>query len=210
MRASISPGRGGAAAPPYLPACCGGYGSYRDGARSSAASDPVPPPSMTPRRKIPALVLSCAAAALLLGACGGGSPATGLLLDSTARNASANPVAVSPEPGTPDASPGTQISFLGGPGTTVAGVRVVGSHTGVHPGVLRAYSTGTGESFLPVAALRGGRVGHRQRPGEHRRAHRHRQDELHGRPPGERQPDRVPEQPGRPALPSSTTSRRPR
>jgi hypothetical protein len=104
---------------------------------------------MTPRRNIPALALSCAAAALLLGACGGGSPATGLLLDSTARNASANPVAVSPQPGTPDASPATQISFLGGPGTTVAGVRVVGSHTGSHPGVLRAYSTGTGESFLP-------------------------------------------------------------
>ena len=29
-------------------------------------------------------------------------------------------------------------------------VRVVGSRSGVHAGVLRAYSTGTGESFLPA------------------------------------------------------------
>jgi hypothetical protein len=64
--------------------------------------------------------------------------------------AQANPVAVSPQPGTPDASPNSQISFLGGAGTQVADVRVVGSHSGAHPGVLRAYSTGTGESFLPA------------------------------------------------------------
>src|SRR5262249_53507234 len=63
--------------------------------------------------------------------------------------AAANPVAVSPMPGTPDASPATQISFLGGDATTVSGVRVVGSRTGVHAGVVRRYSTGPGASFLP-------------------------------------------------------------
>src|SRR6202035_5691125 len=50
----------------------------------------------------------------------------------------------------------TQISFLGGPGTRVAAVRAVGSRSGVHPGVLRAYSTGTGESFLPRRAFLAG------------------------------------------------------
>ena len=64
--------------------------------------------------------------------------------------AASNPVAVSPEPGTPDASPSTQISFLGTAPTTVSNVRVLGSRSGVHAGVLRAYSTGTGESFLPA------------------------------------------------------------
>ncbi len=64
--------------------------------------------------------------------------------------AAANPVTVSPLPGTEDASGTTQISFLGRRGTRVYDVRVVGSRSGVHAGVLRAYSTGTGESFLPA------------------------------------------------------------
>jgi hypothetical protein len=66
------------------------------------------------------------------------------------RAAAANPVTVSPLPGTADASPQTQISFLGARGVHVADVRVVGSRSGVHGGVLRAFSTGTGESFLPA------------------------------------------------------------
>ncbi|MGH2831517.1 MAG: arylsulfotransferase family protein, partial [Solirubrobacteraceae bacterium] len=33
--------------------------------------------------------------------------------------------------------------------TQISDVHVVGSHSGVHSGVLKAYSTGTGESFLP-------------------------------------------------------------
>jgi hypothetical protein len=99
----------------------------------------------------PALGAIACAAALI--ACGGSSssadessPPSPPPLD---RIASANPVAVSPQPGTPDASPGTQISFLGGAGTTVSAVSVKGSRSGSHAGVLRAYSTGTGESFLP-------------------------------------------------------------
>jgi hypothetical protein len=63
--------------------------------------------------------------------------------------AAVNPVTVSPLPGTGDANPATQISFLGGPGTKVAAVRAVGSISGGHTGKLEAYSTGTGESFLP-------------------------------------------------------------
>ena len=91
------------------------------------------------------------AASVLLCACGGASSATSAALsdDAALAAAAANPVTVSPLPGTADASPATQISFLGGPGTEVAGIRVVGSRSGVHAGVLRAYSTGTGESFLP-------------------------------------------------------------
>jgi hypothetical protein len=88
-----------------------------------------------------------------LGACGSTSSASPNSPEATAANAraaEANPVAVSPEPGTPDASPSTQISFLGDSATRVSGVRVVGSRSGVHAGVLRAYSTGTGESFLPA------------------------------------------------------------
>jgi hypothetical protein len=84
-------------------------------------------------------------------ACGGASPATSATLDaSLGTTAAANPVTVSPLPGTPDASPATQISFLGGAGTKAADVRVVGSRSGVHAGKLRRYSTRTGESFLPA------------------------------------------------------------
>jgi hypothetical protein len=73
--------------------------------------------------------------------------------DTQATAASANPIGVSPEPGTPDASPSTQISFLGGQGTKVANVTVTGSSSGKHSGTLRAYSTGTGESFIPSHAF---------------------------------------------------------
>jgi hypothetical protein len=86
-----------------------------------------------------------------LCACGSSSSVGPALLEDTAASAAvANPLAVSPEPGTPDASPSTQISFLGSGPTTVSDVRAVGSRSGAHAGVLRAYSTGTGESFLPA------------------------------------------------------------
>jgi hypothetical protein len=86
-----------------------------------------------------------------LCACGSAAPAASSAFENTsASSAARSPVAVSPQPGTPDASPSTQISFLGPSGTHVTDVRVVGSRSGVHAGVLRAYSTGTGESFLPA------------------------------------------------------------
>ena len=87
-----------------------------------------------------------------LSACGETSSATSAGLGTDSRftaAAAANPVTVSPMPGTPDVSPSAQISFLGGPGTRVAGVRVTGSRSGAHSGRLEPYSTGTGESFLP-------------------------------------------------------------
>lgn len=86
-----------------------------------------------------------------LCACGSAAPAASPAFEDTSANrAAASPVAVSPQPGTPDASPSTQISFLGPQGTHVTEVHVVGSHSGAHAGVLRAYSTGTGESFMPA------------------------------------------------------------
>ena len=96
-------------------------------------------------------LLATALLAVALNSCGGSSTPASIALDDQASvaAAAANPVTVSPLPGTPDASPSTQISFLGGAGTTVANVSVVGSRSGAHPGHLQAYSTGTGESFIP-------------------------------------------------------------
>jgi hypothetical protein len=98
------------------------------------------------------VLLAALAASVLLGACGGASSANPAVVNvaSEVTAVAANPVSVSPLPGTPDASPSTQISFLGGPGTHVANVHVAGSRSGLHAGVLRGYSTGTGESFLPA------------------------------------------------------------
>jgi hypothetical protein len=91
-----------------------------------------------------------------LCACGSTSTPTPALLETSASAAASSPIAVSPQPGTPDASPSTQISFLGPAGTHVSDVRVRGSRSGVHSGVLRAYSTGTGESFLPASPFAAG------------------------------------------------------
>jgi hypothetical protein len=96
------------------------------------------------------MLLAALATGVGLCACGSSTSATPALLDTSASAATSAPIAVSPQPGTPDASPSTQISFLGPAGNHVSNVRVVGSRSGAHAGVLRAYSTGTGESFLPA------------------------------------------------------------
>jgi hypothetical protein len=91
------------------------------------------------------------ATALAVCACGSSaSQPSALVVDAPAQKAVSNPVAVSPEPATPDASPQTQVSFLGDGATTLTAVRAVGSRSGVHTGVLRAYSTGAGGSFIPT------------------------------------------------------------
>ena len=72
------------------------------------------------------------------------TPAT---LDNSALAARA--VTVSPSPGSRDASPATQISFLGVPARRLRSISVVGSATGAHPGRLLAYSQGDGASFVP-------------------------------------------------------------
>jgi hypothetical protein len=58
-------------------------------------------------------------------------------------------VTLSPLPGSRDASPRSQVSFLGVPAGELRGVRVVGSRSGAHSGRLAAYSQGDGASFLP-------------------------------------------------------------
>jgi hypothetical protein len=90
--------------------------------------------------------------AMVLCACGdvaSSASSDALIPTADISAAAANPVTVSPLPGTEDASPATQISFLGAAGTQVSDVRVVGSRSGVHSGRLEGYSTGTGASFLP-------------------------------------------------------------
>jgi hypothetical protein len=61
----------------------------------------------------------------------------------------ATDVAVSPLPDSYDASPRTQISFLGAPPNTITGIGVRGSVSGRHYGRLRAYTQGDGASFVP-------------------------------------------------------------
>jgi hypothetical protein len=56
---------------------------------------------------------------------------------------------ISPAPGTPDASPDTQISILGVRAGQIQSVRAVGDVTGAHPGQLRHYSNKNGASFFP-------------------------------------------------------------
>ncbi|HEY1777026.1 MAG TPA: arylsulfotransferase family protein [Solirubrobacteraceae bacterium] len=90
-------------------------------------------------------------AGALLSACGSSeAPAIAVTVRTAdVVRAAANAVTVSPLPGTIDASAATQISFLGAHETKVSDVHVVGSSSGVHAGRIEAYSTGTGESFLP-------------------------------------------------------------
>ncbi len=56
---------------------------------------------------------------------------------------------VSPLPGSRDATPQTQVSFLGVPANELSAVSVSGSRTGPHGGRLEPYSQGDGASFLP-------------------------------------------------------------
>lgn len=111
----------------------------------------VPHPIKGGSVTIRATVLSTALVALGVagGGCGeAGSAQARLSPAGTLAEARANSVAVSPLPGTEDASRSTQISFLGPAGTKVTDVSVVGSRSGQHSGKLEPYSTGTGESFL--------------------------------------------------------------
>jgi hypothetical protein len=61
----------------------------------------------------------------------------------------AGAVTVSPLPGSRDASPQTQISFLGPPKGDLSRISVVGSRSGAHAGRLEGYSDGDGASFVP-------------------------------------------------------------
>jgi Arylsulfotransferase (ASST) len=59
-------------------------------------------------------------------------------------------VAVSPLPGSYDATATTQISLLGAPPSDFSSIRVEGSQTGPHSGHLIGYSQGDGASFVPA------------------------------------------------------------
>jgi Arylsulfotransferase (ASST) len=88
-------------------------------------------------------------AALAAGSARAARPAPAC--EPTALNTSATlagSVTVSPLPGSRDASPQTQISFLGPPAGELSQISVVGSRTGAHPGRLLAYSQGDGASFV--------------------------------------------------------------
>ena len=92
------------------------------------------------------VVLATAASAALAQTAPACEPAR---LNNSALQAGA--VTVSPLAGSRDASPQTQISFLGVPAADLSAISVVGSRTGAHSGRLLAYSQGDGASFLPAS-----------------------------------------------------------
>ena len=113
--------------------------------------------SMRIRAAVLLATLASCAGLCACGDSGSSSAATSRLTPTADRaEAQANSVAVSPQPGTEDASPATQVSFLGEAGTTVGDVSVVGSRSGNHSGKLKRYSTGTGESFIPNKPFQAG------------------------------------------------------
>ncbi len=65
-------------------------------------------------------------------------------------------IAVSPLPGSHDASPRTQISLLGPPASDLVDVTVTGKRTGRHSGRLHPYSQGDGASFVSYRPFRPG------------------------------------------------------
>jgi hypothetical protein len=77
---------------------------------------------------------------------------------ATARAAAAPApaVTISPLPGTPDATPSTQISFLGAVASELHDISVVGSRSGPHAGRLDSYATAAGASFLPARGFEEG------------------------------------------------------
>jgi hypothetical protein len=114
-------------------------------------------------RRILSLALGVLALGLPAVAAAGAAPAavTGPTCTPEALNASAQldgAVTVSPMPGSADASPQTQISFLGVPLGALSAVSVIGSQTGAHPGTLEAYSQGDGGSFVPRTPFRPGEL----------------------------------------------------
>jgi hypothetical protein len=91
---------------------------------------------------------TCAVALILTGLLGAVlGPVAGAVAATTAPPAPA--VTISPLPGTPDATPSTQISFLGATAAELHDIEVVGSRSGAHPGRLAGYKTAAGASFLP-------------------------------------------------------------
>ncbi len=97
------------------------------------------------RRRAKSALLTATATAIALA-----------LSAAAATAASPPPVTISPLPGTPDASPHAQISFLGEPASQITDVSVVGSQTGAHKGRLESYASATGASFIPTTGFKEG------------------------------------------------------
>jgi hypothetical protein len=76
-------------------------------------------------------------------------------LDASAQLAN-TPLLVSPMPGSADAMPANQISFLGAPAAAITSLTVTGSVSGVHAGTLEPYSQGDGASFVPATPFQAG------------------------------------------------------
>ena len=66
------------------------------------------------------------------------------------------PISAYPSPGTPSASPATQISLRGASANRLGTIRVRGSKSGRHRGRLRAHSDGRGASFVVARRFRQG------------------------------------------------------
>jgi hypothetical protein len=97
-----------------------------------------------------------------------------LVVSAMSMSASAaRALTISPLAGTPDASPHTQISFLGIDAHEIHDVAVVGSRSGSHSGRLKSYASSPGASFLPGRAFtEGERVTVSAVVGSGRHAHR--------------------------------------
>ncbi len=104
-------------------------------------------------------------------------------------------VTVSPLAGSRDATPQTQISFLGVPAGDLSAISVVGSRTGAHSGRLAPYSQGDGASFLPSQPVRRRRA----RDGARARAHRRLRASAARRVPGRAARIRSARRPGAPS-----------
>ncbi len=100
-----------------------------------------------PRSRVTGLAIGCAVAVAWL------APAAAQAAGAAPAASAAPAVTISPLKGTPDASPSTQISFLGVPAGAISKVSVRGTRSGGHGGTLEPYSTGTGASFVPLRAF---------------------------------------------------------
>jgi hypothetical protein len=92
---------------------------------------------------------SLAAHVLVAAALAFAAPTAIALLDAPAAGA----LTLSPLNGMGDASPDTQISFLGAQAREISSISVVGSRSGSHSGKLRSYVSAPGASFVPARAF---------------------------------------------------------
>ena len=105
-----------------------------------------------------ALAGACALAAVMSGVSAGAASGPNCVPSSI--NASAQlagtPLLVTPAPGSLEAMPQTQLSFLGAPASQLSGLLVRGSASGLHDGRLESYSRRNGASFLPRSPFAAG------------------------------------------------------